>query len=112
LVRAIKRGEHPHLTRESRHLETFYIGRKRPHEEWVKLNFDGFYKESVDLAGCGGLIRDSNGQGLTSYGRKIGTCDSFHVEIWGMYEGIKISTTHCAKQLQTAGGYGHMQLQA
>jgi len=64
LVRAIKRGECPHLTRESRHLEIVYIDGKRPHEEWVKLNFDGAYKESVDLVSCRGLIWDSNGQRL------------------------------------------------
>lgn len=67
------------------------IGRKKPHKDWVKLNYDGVYKESLDIAGCGGFIRDSNGKRLTDYVRKIGTCDAFHVEMWDMSEVLKIA---------------------
>ncbi|CAJ2634326.1 unnamed protein product [Trifolium pratense] len=91
LVQAIDRGGHLHLIRGSRRIDTIYIGWKRPQGGWVKLNCDGAYKESLDLAGCGGLIRDCDGQWRTGYTRKIGTCDALHAEMWGMYEGLKIA---------------------
>jgi len=28
---------------------------------------------------------------VNGYARKISTCDAFHVEMWGMYEGLKIT---------------------
>ncbi|GAU21862.1 hypothetical protein TSUD_33590 [Trifolium subterraneum] len=39
-----------------RQLETNYIGRKHPQGEWIKLNCDGAYKESMGVAGCEGLF--------------------------------------------------------
>ncbi|WJX23235.1 hypothetical protein P8452_12461 [Trifolium repens] len=91
LVQAIDRGDDLHLIRGSRRFDTIYIGWNRPRGDWVKLNCDGAYKESLDLAGCGGLIRDSGGQWLIGYARKIGMCDALHAEMWGMYEGLKIA---------------------
>lgn len=91
MVRAIEMGEHPHLAGESRHLDTIYIGWKKPHEDYVKLNSNGAYKEPLDLAGCGGLFRDAISQWITGYARKIGTCDASHAEMWDMYEGLKIA---------------------
>jgi hypothetical protein len=46
------------------------IGWNKPRRDWVKLNCDGAYKESLDLAGCGGFIRDSGGQWLIGYTSK------------------------------------------
>ncbi|PNX66909.1 ribonuclease H, partial [Trifolium pratense] len=67
------------------HGNTVFIGWKKPQEGWVKLNCDGAYKDTLELAGCGGLLRDSNGRWLTGYSRKIGTCDALSAEMWGMY---------------------------
>ncbi|MCI85796.1 ribonuclease H, partial [Trifolium medium] len=36
----------------------------------------------MDLAGCGGLLRDSNGQWIHGYTQKIGACDALHAEMW------------------------------
>jgi hypothetical protein len=47
------------------------IGWNKPRRDWVKLNCDGAYKESLDLAGCGG-----GGQWLIGYAQKIGMCDA------------------------------------
>ena len=99
LVQAIGRGEHPRLPQVSQNFDTIYIGWKRPHGDWVKLNCGGAYKESVDIAGCGGLIRDSNGQWLKGYVRKIGTCDALYAEMWGMYEGLRMARRQGFSQL-------------
>ncbi|GAU45794.1 hypothetical protein TSUD_86970 [Trifolium subterraneum] len=94
-IHVIHRADHLHQTGGLRHFDTVYIGWKRPQGNWVKLNSDGAYKEScLDLAGCGSLIRDSDGQWLTGYTRKIGTCDALHAVMWGMYEGLKIARRH------------------
>jgi ribonuclease HI len=58
---------------------------KHPPEGWIKLNCDGAYKESVHLAGCGGLLRDSNDRWIQGYTQKIGACDTMYAEMWGMY---------------------------
>jgi ribonuclease HI len=99
LVQAIGRGEHPQPPQVSQNFDTIYIGWKRTHGDWVKLNCDGAYKESVDIAGCGGLIRDSNGQWLKGYVWKIGTCDVLYAEMWGMYEGLRIARRQGFSQL-------------
>jgi hypothetical protein len=57
-----------------RHYDTIFIGWKRPREGWIKLNCDGAYKDSLGLAGCGGLFRDSDGRWIKGYSRKLGTC--------------------------------------
>jgi hypothetical protein len=67
LVRVIDKGNHLHLTEGSKHFYTVYIGWRRPPRDWVKLNCDEAYKESLDLAGCGSRIKDSHGQWLTCY---------------------------------------------
>jgi hypothetical protein len=77
--------EHNHLIRGQRKKDIVFIGWKRPPESWIKLNCDGAYKESVDLVGCGGLLRDSDGRWIQGYTQKIGACDALHAEMWGMY---------------------------
>jgi hypothetical protein len=57
-------SHHPLKTHQ---YDTIFIGWKRPQEGWVKLNCDGAYKDSLGLAGCGGLIWNSNGRWLKGY---------------------------------------------
>jgi hypothetical protein len=74
------------LTRWPQHMDTIYIGWKRPLVGWIKLNCDGDYKKSVDLGGCGELYRDSYGwRWLKGYIRKNGTCDTLRYKMRGMY---------------------------
>jgi len=54
------------ITGWPQHTDTIFIGWKKPQEGWVKLNCDNVHKSSVSLAGCGGLLRDSNGNCLNS----------------------------------------------
>jgi ribonuclease HI len=86
-----------------RHYDTIFIGWKRPREGWIKLNCDGAYKDSLGLAGCGGLFRDSDGRWIKGYSRKIGTCDALSAEMWGMYLGM---------QLAWRQGFHHLQVES
>jgi ribonuclease HI len=91
--------EHNHLIRGQRKKDTVFIGWKRPPEGWIKLNCDGAYKESVDLAGCDGLLRDSDVQWIQGYTRKIGALDALHAEMWGMYAGMTLARRQGITQL-------------
>ncbi|GAU47272.1 hypothetical protein TSUD_280950 [Trifolium subterraneum] len=62
MVRDIDSCKHNQLIGRQRKNDTIFVGWKQPLEGWIKLNCDGAYKESLDLAGCRGLLRDSNGQ--------------------------------------------------
>jgi len=42
------------------------------------------------LAGCGGLLRDFDGRWIKGYTKKIGLCDTFYAELWGMYMSLDI----------------------
>ncbi|GAU33771.1 hypothetical protein TSUD_393330 [Trifolium subterraneum] len=86
-----KKGENPfscckhnQLIGRQRKKDTIFVGWKQPPEGWIKLNCDGAYKESLDLAGCGSLLRDSNGQWIHGYTQKIGACDAMYAEMWGI----------------------------
>ena len=58
----------------------------------------------MNIACCGGLIRDSNDQWLKGYVRKIETCDALYDEMWGMYEGLKIAKREVYSQLTVESG--------
>ncbi|GAU11643.1 hypothetical protein TSUD_334560 [Trifolium subterraneum] len=60
---------------------TVFIGWNKPREGWIKLNCDGAYKDSLGLAGCGGLFRNSDGRWIKGYARKIGTCDALCLNV-------------------------------
>jgi hypothetical protein len=91
MAKDIDKCEHYNLTTGQRQMDTIFVGWKYPQEGWIKLNFDGAHKKSVDLTGCGGLLRDSDGRWIQGYTQKIGTCDAFHAEMWGMYERMKLA---------------------
>ncbi|MCI40413.1 non-LTR retroelement reverse transcriptase, partial [Trifolium medium] len=93
MVGEIDRYGHPPSKARHRQLETIYIGWnwKHPQGEWIKLNCDVAYKESMDVAGCGGLFRDLNGRWLKGYPQKIGACDTLQAKMWGMYTGMQMA---------------------
>ena len=55
---------------------------------WKKLNTDGSWLGGVDRAGCGGLVRDDQGDWVAGFSRHIGSSNSFTVELWGLREGL------------------------
>jgi ribonuclease HI len=59
-----------------------------PSEGWVKLNTDGAYKEG-SVAGCGGVVRDSNGVWKGGFAKNLGVCSAYVAELWGVLEGLR-----------------------
>jgi ribonuclease HI len=100
MVTEINRCKQTHLNGRPRQKDTIFIGWKQPQEGWVKLNCDGAHKSSINLSGCGGLLRDSNGNCLSSFARKIGSCDALHAEMWGMYIGMDLARRQGITHLQ------------
>ncbi|GAU44619.1 hypothetical protein TSUD_378970 [Trifolium subterraneum] len=96
----IDRCEQTHLNGWPRQKDTVFIGWKQPREGWIKLNCDGAHKSSMNLSGCGGLLRDNNDICLSSFARKIGSCDALHAEMWGMYIGMDLTTRKRITHLQ------------
>ncbi|MCI08269.1 putative non-LTR retroelement reverse transcriptase [Trifolium medium] len=64
------------------------IGWKPPPNGWVKLNSDGSCKDN-GIAGCGGIIRGSDGEWLGGFAKCIGRCNAYLAELWGVFEGLK-----------------------
>ncbi|PNX95042.1 ribonuclease H [Trifolium pratense] len=54
----------------------------------------------MNLSGCGGLLRDNNDICLSSFARKIGSCDALHAEMWGMYIGMDLARRQGITHLQ------------
>lgn len=69
------------------------MGWKEPPIGWVKINTDGGCKDG-SIAGCGGLIRGSEGEWLAGFSKFLGKCDAFIAELWGVLEGLR-----CAKRM-------------
>lgn len=44
-----------------------------PPEEWSKANFDGASKGNPGPSGCGGVIRNSSGEGIATFASPLGT---------------------------------------
>ncbi|GAU22839.1 hypothetical protein TSUD_282060 [Trifolium subterraneum] len=60
---------------------------KPPKLNFVKLNTDGACIDRK-IAGCGGVIRGNQGEWLGGFAKKIGDCDAFTAELWGVLEGL------------------------
>lgn len=64
---------------------------KQSEEGWIKLNSDGACKGDDSQARCGGLFRDSTGNWLYGFTKRLGTCNALHAEMWGMWTGIQMA---------------------
>ena len=60
----------------------------KPAIGWHRLNTDGSFNGASGLAGCGGLIRDSNGQWVKGFAKRIVAESSLAAELWGLREGL------------------------
>jgi hypothetical protein len=54
-----------------------------PKPLFVMLNTDGAYKEH-HIAGCGGVIRGTQGEWLGGFAKCVGLCSAFVAELWGL----------------------------
>ena len=61
---------------EAREYVTKFVGWMPPPNEWITLNTDGCCKGSSELAGCGGLLRNTNGDWIKGYSYNIGSCNA------------------------------------
>ena len=64
------------------------ISWEKPEVGWFRLNSDGSSLGNLGLAGSGGLIRNSEGDWVCGYARKIGITTSFAEELWGLRDGL------------------------
>ena len=65
-----------------------FIRWRPPQVNWVKLNTDGPCKGG-NIAGCGGIIRGSDGEWIGGFAKFIGYCSAFVAELWGVLEGLR-----------------------
>ncbi|KAK2422059.1 Polynucleotidyl transferase, ribonuclease H superfamily protein [Trifolium repens] len=75
------------------------IGWNRPEGDWIKLNTDGASRRN-NSAGCGGLLRNSNGQWLGGFSRHLGTCNAYIAELWGVLDGLKLAYERGFKKIE------------
>ena len=62
----------------------------KPAAGWYKLNTDGSITSANGLVGCGGLIRDRDGQWIAGFAKKIDAISSLAAELWGLREGLAL----------------------
>jgi ribonuclease HI len=75
------------ITSKRQHVIDF-IRWRPPQVNWVKLNTDGACKGG-NIAGCGGIIRGSDGEWIGGFAKFIGDCSAFVAELWGVLEGLR-----------------------
>ena len=63
---------------------------EKPQMGWYKLNTDGASESGVYRTGCGGIIRDEQGQWITGFVRRIGVANNFIAELWGLRDGLQL----------------------
>lgn len=69
---------------------SFWITWHPPVEGWVKLNSDGAYRSSMEMASAGGMLRNDQGNWVWGYMVKIGKMKSFMAELWGLREDLRL----------------------
>ena len=63
---------------------------EKPGYGWLTLNTDGSVAGNFGVARGGGLIRDTNGEWVTGFARKIGKTSSFQAELWALRDGLQL----------------------
>ena len=63
---------------------------EKPGYGWLTLNTDGSVVGNFGVVGGGGLIRDTNGEWVTGFARRIGKTSSFLVEQWALHDGLQL----------------------
>jgi L1 cell adhesion molecule like protein len=79
-----------HVATQVSYKEVAHIGWKRPEGDWIMLNTDGASRGN-SVAGCGGLLRNSNGQWLGGFSHHLGSCNAYLAELWGVLDGLKLA---------------------
>ena len=58
---------------------------------FIKLNTDGAAKGAPGVAACGGLFRNFQGNWILGFSTRIGICNAFVAELWGVWYGLNIA---------------------
>ena len=58
--------------------------------KWEILNTDGSVAGNFGVVGGGGLIRNTNGEWVTGFARRIGKTSSFLAELWALRDGLQL----------------------
>ena len=67
------------------------ISWKKPLAGWMKLNTDGVVFGNSIQVGGGGVIRDSNGEWVAGFVRKLGSMSSILAELWALKDGLLLA---------------------
>lgn len=67
-----------------------FIRWEPPQEGWVKLNSDGA-REIAGNASYRGLIIGNTREWLGRFAKRIGICSSYIAELWGVFEGVRLT---------------------
>jgi len=67
------------------------ISWKKPLTGWMKLNTDGAAFGNPIQVGGGGVLRDSNGDWVVGFIRKLGSMSSVLVELWALKDGLLLA---------------------
>ncbi|KAJ1412363.1 Ribonuclease H domain [Sesbania bispinosa] len=68
-----------------------YIKWIPPPTNWLKLNLDGAVSVLARLAGCGGVLRDHNGNFLGAFSAFLGDCSIMTAELRAILFGVKLA---------------------
>lgn len=66
------------------------INWEKPGYGWLTLNMDGLVVGNFGVARSGGLIRDTNGEWVMGFARRIGKTSSFLAELWALHDGLQL----------------------
>ena len=76
------------LTSQGRNLS--YITWMTPTDTWLKINSDGSVRNH-NIAACGGILRDADGNHVRSFATNIGFCPVVVAELRDAYRGLNIA---------------------
>ncbi|XP_028785542.1 uncharacterized protein LOC114741444 [Neltuma alba] len=62
-----------------------------PERGWVKVNSDGSSRGDPGPAGCGGVLRDHEGEWIVGFGKGLGWCTAYEAECWGAFLGLQLA---------------------
>ncbi|KAL0016783.1 hypothetical protein SO802_003852 [Lithocarpus litseifolius] len=63
---------------------------EKPQVGWARLNIDGTALGNPGRSGCGGLIRNSQGEWMGGFSRRLGCSNSFIAELWALRDGLNL----------------------
>ena len=72
----------------SRSTSTNAVRWVKPPVSWAKLNTNGAIQGTLGLAGCGGLIRDWQGNWISGFARAVRLTPSLAAELWAVCDGL------------------------